>query len=820
MKLTLFVAILCVAAASLTTATAQLDDGHYIVSTWAGLPGTYGAADGLGTTARFTSIYGVALDAAGNLYVADTSYHTIRKVNAGGAVTTLAGSAGFAGSADGTGSAARFDAPGAIAVDAAGTVYVADTNNHTIRKITPAGVVSTFAGSPGVIGSTDGTGSNARFYFPSGIAVDAKGYVYVSDSSNHTIRKITPAGLVSTFAGMPGAYGFSDGVGIMARFNLPYGIAATPGGTLYVADTYNHSIRKITPDATVTTVAGGGVAGAADGNPSSPASRFNAPRGIAVDASENLFVADEYNDTIRKVTPARAVSTLAGVAGQTGSTDGGGPVARFNRAAAIAVGPTGTLYIGDTQNFTIRRAVPPPLTAPLLDPSFVPGAFDSGDVQQALLQPDGKLVLMGQFNKIHGIARHHLARLNPDGSLDLSFDPGDGPDYTPGHVLLQDDGKLILVGSFYAVNGVPRRNVARLNTDGSLDVGFDPGQYFDAESSIVYTVVLQENGKLVVAGQFSTIHLPSGDVPRSCVARFNSDGSFDPSFDPGSGFGDAQSNQIILRAVRQTLGRNKDKIVVCGVFDTFNGNAVQYFARLNPDGSFDSSFAGPSIDYDSFGAYNVYGLFAQSDDRIVVYGSFSLIDGAARSGIVRLNSTGSVDSGFNTLYFADYDLYGLPTGVAQQPDGRLLVGGYFHSLGGVPAQNLVRLLPSGARDPSFDSSVAAGPSGSHVTAVCLRPEDGHIFAGGYFNTYDGAPRENMAWVSPDGALDPQFAGLSGAGGYVPQIYAIAPQPDGKILAGGFFSTFNGAPHYNLVRLNADASIDPSFNASFQSAGSV
>ncbi len=187
------------------------------------------------------------MDSAGNVYVADYFNNTIRKLTPEGVATTLAGQAGQAGSADGTGSAARFYAPFAVAVDATGNVYVADQFNQTIRKITPTGVVTALAGQAVHAGSADGTGSAAQFYFPSGVAVDAMGNVYVGDQFNQTIRRITPGGAVTTLAGMVGSAGSADGLGEEARFDKPCGVAVDSAGYLYVADAWNDRITKGTP---------------------------------------------------------------------------------------------------------------------------------------------------------------------------------------------------------------------------------------------------------------------------------------------------------------------------------------------------------------------------------------------------------------------------------------------------------------------------------------------------------------------------------------------------------------------------------------------
>lgn len=294
------------------------------------------------------------------------------------AIFTLAGLAGEDGSIDGTGSAAWFNSPNGVAADSGGAVYVADTYNHTIRKLTAGGVVSTLAGRAGIPASEDGTGSAARFNLPNSVAVDSGGNVYVADTYNATIRKITPGGVVSTLAGYPGSSGGLDGTGSAARFNAPIGVAVDSGGNVYVADTSNHTIRKITPAAVVSTLAGrAGSWGSADGV--GKEARFNGPQGVAVDGEGNVYVADSANDTVRKITPAGAVSTLAGQAvGWWGSADGTGSAAQFYQPNGVAVDSVGKLYIADTSNHTIRlglldRATPPEIAVDPADQQAVRG---------------------------------------------------------------------------------------------------------------------------------------------------------------------------------------------------------------------------------------------------------------------------------------------------------------------------------------------------------------------------------------------------------------------------------------------------------------
>jgi sugar lactone lactonase YvrE len=325
-----------------------------VVSTLAGLAGSPGSVDGIGSAARFGYPTGVAVDGEGNVYVADAGNNTIRMVTPAGVVSTLAGLAGVAGSVDGTGSAARFNYPAGVTVDRSGNVYVGDTDNSTIRKIMPVGVVSTLAGLASNSGSVDGTGSGARFNGPRGVAVDGSGNVYLADSENFTIRKILPAGAVSTFAGGVRTFGSADGTGSDARFNSPWGVAVGSSGNLYVADSQNHTIRKVTPAGVVSTLAGlAGSYGSADGTGSE--ARFYNPSGLAVDGSGNVYVADTYNQTIRKVSPFGVVSTLAGLAGSYGSADGTGSAARFRAPTGVVVDGTGDVYVADRGNHTIRK---------------------------------------------------------------------------------------------------------------------------------------------------------------------------------------------------------------------------------------------------------------------------------------------------------------------------------------------------------------------------------------------------------------------------------------------------------------------------------
>jgi len=335
------------------------------LATLAGSAGPGGDADGIGPSALFNNPHGIAVNSQTNIFVADKNNHVIRMISLttnGWSVSTIAGQDGVYGSANGVGTNAQFNGPFGIALDNSGRLYVADTGNSLIRLLTPSGSswkVSTIAGTAGVRGNTNGMA--ALFNLPMGIAVDGGGNVYVADEGNHNIRKLVLTGstwVTYTIAGS-GNYGSSDGTNEVAEFGQPYGITVNSAGTVFVADEFNSTIRQLTPSGVnwaVTTIAGkSGTVGSADGIGSS--ALFRNPTGIAADANGNLYVADNGNNTIRRLTLLNTnwlVFTTAGVAGAVGSSDGTGPQVQLNAPFGVAINSGTNVYVSDANNNTIR----------------------------------------------------------------------------------------------------------------------------------------------------------------------------------------------------------------------------------------------------------------------------------------------------------------------------------------------------------------------------------------------------------------------------------------------------------------------------------
>jgi sugar lactone lactonase YvrE len=376
----------------LITANASAQSG--IISTYAGPPLPVNGA--LATTQAIDRPGSVLPDGAGGFYVSSISQNRVYRVSANGVLTLWAGvgTAGYSGDG-GPATAAQLYAPSRVAVDAGGNLFIADSGNSSIRKVTPAGIITTVAGTSSVGFSGDGgPATSAKLGYPSGVAVDTVGNLFIADNYSR-IRKVTPAGIISTVAGI-GGYGWFSGDGgpaTAAQLHDPTGVAVDAADDLFFADGQNQRIRKVTPAGIISTVAGNGSAGfSGDGGPAT-AAQLGYPSGVAVDTAGDLFIADNGNQRIRKVTPAGIISTVAGN-GIYGFSGDGGPAtaAQLNLPSGVAVDTAGNIFIADGNN-RIRKVTPAGIISTVAGNGIYGFSGDGGPATAAQLNfPDGVAV--------------------------------------------------------------------------------------------------------------------------------------------------------------------------------------------------------------------------------------------------------------------------------------------------------------------------------------------------------------------------------------------------------------------------------------------
>ncbi len=357
MRSRVFAALLCVLSTGLFCLPLATQTQDPLIFTIAGT-GDYGYSDGAATSAVIDAVNAIACDARGNIYLADTWNNRIRRIGADGMITTTAGTgeSGFSGDG-GPALSAKLNCPRGIAVDAQGNIYLSDSGNARVRKVNLSGTISTIAGTGEAGFSGDnGPASSAKLNFPRGLALDSAGSLYIADSLNFRIRKVTSQGSISTIAGM-GAYGKSgdSGPATSATIGLVQSIAVDGAGNLFFTDIYNHCVRKIMPNGIISTVAGTGFGSGGDGGPAAAAT-FRFPHGLALDSQGRIFVADSGNHRIRMIDQAGIITTVAGKGTAGFSGDGAAAtLAQIDYPYAVSVDPSGTLVVADLRNYRMRR---------------------------------------------------------------------------------------------------------------------------------------------------------------------------------------------------------------------------------------------------------------------------------------------------------------------------------------------------------------------------------------------------------------------------------------------------------------------------------
>ena len=465
---------------------------------------------------------------------------------------------------------------------------------------------------------------------------------------------------------------------------------------------------------------------------------------------------------------------------------------------AIAVQSDGKVLIAG--NFTTVNGVARSYIARLNSDGSTDYAFGNGvvypnNMRSLAVQSDGKVLIGGSFTTVNGVARQNLARLNSDGTLDTTFGDGlAGPNSTVSAVVVQSDGKVLIVGGFNLVNGVARGCLARLNSDGSLDTGFANG--LAGANGAIGSVAIQNDGKVLIGGSFTTIH----GVTCGNLARLNSDGSLDTTF--GNGLAGADSS--VFSVAIQSDG----KVIIGGYFAMVNGVARGRIARLNSDGSLDAGFGNGLVGANA----TVYSVAVQSDGKVMIGGSFTMVNGAARGCMARLNSDGTLDTGFgNGLAGADFSVQSM----AVQSGGKVLIGGTFTTVNGVARGYLARLNSGGSLDTGF----AIGVAGANATVQSVAVQsDGKVLIGGDFTAVNGVACGYLARLNRDGSLDTTFGnGLAGANS---AVQSVAIQSDGKVLIGGSFTNVNNTARGYIARLNSDGTLDTAFGNGLAGANSV
>jgi uncharacterized delta-60 repeat protein len=420
-----------------------------------------------------------------------------------------------------------------------------------------------------------------------------------------------------------------------------------------------------------------------------------------------------------------------------------------------------------------------------LDTSYLNGVYGANEgVISLALQTDGKVLICGEFYSVNLTFRTNIARLNLTGSLDTSFVPSvSGSWYHPIRaVAVQNDGKILIGGTFSNVNGIAQNTFARLHPNGNLDTSFDSHMRADGQA-VVFIKALPE-GKTLVTGGFVSVN----EKPRRGVAILNPDGSPDQNFE--------NPTRGINGPVHSVTIQRDGKVLVAGQFTNAHGFTRNRIARFNSDGSLDAFQHGMA----GIPTGTVYSILEQSDGKILVGGSLGTVNGSTRYSVARLYSDGSLESSFRPVIIG-----GGVRCLAVQNDGKILVGGSFTHAEG-PRNRIAHLNADGSVDTSFQ----AGLSGANNTVLAIALQtDRKILISGYFNAVNGVPRKALARLHQNGEVDDSFID-TGTGG----IEAIAIQRDGKILVGGGFEIFNGINKTFIARLNSDGSLDSTFNTSF------
>jgi uncharacterized delta-60 repeat protein len=580
-------------------------------------------------------------------------------------------------------------------------------------------------------------------------------------------------------------------------------------------------------------------------------------------SDNKLFIVGNFSLSVGNVSYSSAVRLNA-----DGTFDNS-----FN--AGIGVSNSGTVYdaalqadgkllvVGDFTAFntTTSRNLVRLTTSGAVDNSFDPGVSANGSIRSVAVQPDGKILIGGDFTSYVNISRIRIARLNSDAGLDINFEPDAGANNRVRSILPQADGSILLGGDFTTYANIASKHLALLNSDGSLETNFNFGGGSGTDGNV--NVLRQQNAYGVLAGGSFTSY---NNSPANNLAQVNlysglafGVGNYSVSeatgtavitltrqFDTGAAVAatvgikpvSADANDFLLvtpapsvavldqsfpggagfdQSIYAVLKQPDGKILIAGNFTNYGGVQRLKIARLNSDRTLDTSFnPGTSVGTDK----TIEKLVLQPDGKILIAGNFTEYGGVARTKIARLNADGSLDtsftSGFSSAAASNPTQMEVISSIVVQPDGKMLVGGRFTSYNGTTIHHLLRLNSDGSLDTNFNSAngLNNGREANRILALALQP-DGKLLIGGDFTQYGGVGRNNIARLNADGSLDTNFDPGAGAQG---QVNVLTLQTDGKIMVGGSFLTFNNQFDPNIARLNANGSVDTGFVSGYPNAG--
>ncbi|MFC4818317.1 MULTISPECIES: T9SS type A sorting domain-containing protein [unclassified Flavobacterium] len=445
-----------------------------------------------------------------------------------------------------------------------------------------------------------------------------------------------------------------------------------------------------------------------------------------------------------------------------------------------------TTYMGISRNRIAR------LNSDLsLDTTFDPGTGANNAIQTVVLLADSKILIGGSFTTFNGTSVNRVARLNIDGSLDSTFIVGTGTNNTVNTLAIQSNGKILMGGNFTTYNSLSQNRIARLNADGTLDSTFNVGTGANAN---IHSIKIQSDGMVLLAGSFTTYN----SLPHNRIVRLNTNGSIDSAFTIGSGF-DATAYSIAVQL--------DGKIIVAGMFSVYNGTNKNRIVRLNSNGDLDNSF--------NFSAHNFTSLsegiqfVSLLQNGKILIGNRDLAPTNQESGVFRLNTDGSVDPSFTVGYAALSIFYS----VEPQLDGTIVVVGSFTNYNKKGRNYIVRLNDDGT--PNTPYNLGTGANGG--VTVMQKQTDGKIIIGGGFVGYNGVLNYRLARISSDGTLDSGFNTDTGADG---NVLDLQLQSDGKIIISGMFNKYRGTQRNAIARLNSDGSLDAGFSAGFDALDRV